>query len=137
MKNKTFTVNNLTFIFHGSEIDLHDSYTIAEPKITQSGNWEVWSLEAEASENAKRIEDVEFLPENRILEVITKTELNVDAMHELIAAFLVGFEYGESDARLRFQKMTKFAFESLTGQISDSSLEEASDNYFHNIDRNM
>lgn len=131
---KTFTINNLTIILHGSEIDLHDSYTIAEPKITQSGNWEVWSLEAEASDNAKKIEDVEFLPENRILEVVTESELSVDGMHALIAAFLIGFECGEKDARLRLQKMTKFAFESLTGQISDGSLEEAADNYFHNID---
>lgn len=135
MKSVTFSVNDLTFILHGSEFDLSDSYTIAEPKITQSGNWEVWSLEAEASENAKKIEDVEFLPENRILEVVTETELNLNAMHALIAAFLIGVEYGEKDTRLRYQKMTKFAFESLTGQITDNSLEEAADNYFYNIER--
>ena len=44
MTAKTYKRHDLTIVLHGDEYDLEDSYTIADKKITQSGNWEIWSL---------------------------------------------------------------------------------------------
>ena len=52
--------DRLTLVFHRQPEDLFfDSYTIAGPDTTKSGNWEVWEISAEGSDHVGGIEDVE------------------------------------------------------------------------------
>lgn len=108
-----------------------DSYTLCEPSVSQSGNWEVWSTEAEGSDDVEKFEDVEFVPEDLLVEIELEAEIPMAAVHFLLAAFKIGQLSGESIAKREAQQKARFAFASLTGEIDGQYLDEAAEQYFH------
>jgi len=132
--SKAYTENGVTFVFHKPSSNcFFDSYIVVEPKDSQSGNWEVWNIEAEGSDDVTRIEDVEFVPEDLLLEIFDtsgKKNLTTDGIHWVLAGLLIGARNGEKDARASFQKTVKFAIASLTGEIELDELEEAAEQHY-------
>lgn len=130
MNTKTFEAGNLQFVFHDQDF-WFDSYTIAKPELTQSGNWEVWSAEIEGGGHAQSIEEMELLAENRVLEIVSEDDLSYETIHLMISAYLIGMEFGEEKGRVRHQKMAKYAFDCLTGSIPDIELADAAETHYH------
>lgn len=136
MSSKPLDANGITFVFHVQELWL-DSYTIAKPELTHSGNWEVWSVEAEGAEQAQTIDEIEFLAENRLLEIITEEELSYEIVRGMIAAFQIGEQYGAQSAKKRHQLMVKYAFAAISGEISDTELEDVADSHYHRLGQTL
>lgn len=132
MNYKPLDANGIKIVFHVSELWL-DNYTIAGAELTQSGNWEVWSLGAEGAEQAESIDDIEFLAEHRLLEIITEEKLSYEIIHTMIAAFLIGEQFGEQGARKRHHRMVKYVFGALSGEIADTELEDIADSHYHRL----
>lgn len=132
-----YTANGLTIIFHQPSVSCHfDSYTVVEPSVSQSGNWEVWNTEAEGSDEVSSIEEVEFVPESRLIELVETvepSELDMFAVHAAVAGFLMGKECGSEDAKRDYQNMARFALGSLTGEIAGGDLEDAADEYYYRL----
>lgn len=129
---RVLETHQLSLIIHTEDEDAYlDSYTLVEPQDAASGNWEVWSIEAEGSDEVENFEDVEFVPNNLLFEIQSEADLSLDAVHCILSSFELGRDFGEKLGKRTVQKSVKFAITSLTGEIDGSDLFEAAEGYYH------
>ena len=108
-----------------------DSFTIVEPAESASGNWEIWSIEPEGSDDVDTFEEVEFVPENKLAEIRTEASLNVQAVMIVIRAFELGLEHGTDLGQRRASRQFKYALAALSGDIDGRDLADAAEQYHH------
>lgn len=123
--------DRLTLVFHRQPEDLFfDSHTTAGPDTTKSGNWEVWEISAEGSDHVGGIEDVEFVPENIMLEIASEDPISIGTVHVILNAYKLAFDLGRNYGQTVSRRTAKFALASLAGEISSDELEEAAEEYY-------
>ena len=127
-RDKTYTFGEIGVTFHQGLEDFHfEESVLADPETTENGNWEVWKLDREGENEAKSLDDIEFVPSDRLLEIHTKETLSQGAVFSILSALQIGFELGEASGANRTKRSLKFALSSLTGEIDSDDLDEAAE----------
>ena len=125
-KKLGFRELQITLHTHLEDFDFED-FILANPKTSQSGNWEVWKLDREGEYEAKAFEDIEFVPSDRLLEIHSQETLSEGAVYDILCALQIGFGVGEKSGMDRVRRSVKFAMAALTGEIDGEELDQAAD----------
>lgn len=109
-----------------------DNYTLIQSTDSDSGNWEVWRTEPEGTLDVTRHEDVEYVPEDKILEIVgLPEEVSLEMIHIILGCFRLGVDSGEENMKRISQQTAKFALGSLVGDIQTDELQDAADQHYH------
>lgn len=128
----TLKFRELQIKLHADREDFHfEDFIVVSSENSQSGNWEVWQLDREGEDQAKRFEDIEFLPSDRLLEVISEETLTESSIYDILCALQIGFQAGEESGANRVRRSFRFAMASLTGEIDGDDLDQAAEEYEH------
>lgn len=83
----TLKFRELQIKLHADREDFHlEDFIVVSSENSQSGNWEVWQLDREGEDQAKRFEDIEFLPSDRLLEIISEETLTEGSIYDILCA---------------------------------------------------